>query len=71
MAETMAGVRGVFKPIFYDLLLSFAYDMKISIVSALIFIDSIVSVHRIYETWEVQRFNFFISASCQAWGRGK
>jgi hypothetical protein len=41
--------------------------MKVSIVSEMKFIDSIVSVHRIYETWEVQRFNFFISASCQAW----
>jgi hypothetical protein len=45
----MAGDRGVLQPILYDLLLSFAEEMKISIASALIFIDSIVSVHRIYE----------------------
>jgi hypothetical protein len=50
MPETMTGVRGVFKPIFCDLQLTFRSLAKISIVYMLIFIDSIVSVHRIYET---------------------
>ena len=49
MPETMAGVRGVFKPISYDLQLTFRGYVKVSIVSVLIFIDSIVSVHRSYE----------------------
>jgi hypothetical protein len=49
MPETMARLRGVFKPIFYYLQFIFGGCLKVSIVSALIFIDSIVSVHRIYE----------------------
>jgi hypothetical protein len=49
MPESMAGLRGGFNLIFYDFQHIFRDCMKVSIVSALIFIDSIVSVHRIYE----------------------
>ena len=49
MPETMAGVRGVLQPIFYGLQYIFTVKVKLSIVFTFLFIDSIVSVHRIYE----------------------
>jgi hypothetical protein len=46
MPETMAGIRGVLKPILYNLLLSFTEYMNLSIVPGLIFFNSIVFVYR-------------------------
>jgi hypothetical protein len=70
MPETMAGLKGFCSPFstIYGLFLPL---VKVSIVSAIIFVDSIVSVHRIYERGRLQRYSFFISANYQEWCREK